>query len=204
MPNLRNKNSDRGGTTPVDGVARSGKYKAPEYTLALQCRCRNMRPQVEGRVLAINVDVGILLKGQLIAQIDDASLGTALNAEQSRTGGAESGHSKSSQQCSNKWNKHGWNCKHQSDSRRQQELFREGAIAEQTAEQARTELKTSAQALRAALQQVRTEQQAAAAQDRVNAQQTVVAQARAILCKLTSPISVVTQRVTEEGNLVQP
>jgi HlyD family secretion protein len=95
----------------------------------------------------------------------------------------------------------------QADSQRQQQLVKQGAIAQQTAQQARTQAQTAAQELRAATEQVRTEQQAvAAAQGRVVAQQAVVAQAkeRRSYTRLTSPITgVVTEKVTEPGNLLQ-
>lgn len=96
----------------------------------------------------------------------------------------------------------------QADSQRQQKLLKEGAIAQQLAEQSQTEARTAAQALRAATENVRTEQQAvAAAQGRVVAQQALVAEAkeRRSYAKLISPVAgVVTEKVTEPGNLVQP
>jgi multidrug efflux pump subunit AcrA (membrane-fusion protein) len=96
----------------------------------------------------------------------------------------------------------------QQDSQRQQKLLKEGAIALQLAEQSRTKSQTAAQALRAAQEQVRTEQQAvAAAQGRVVAQKALVEQAkqRRAFSRLISPITgVVTERVTETGNLLQP
>ena len=96
----------------------------------------------------------------------------------------------------------------QADSRRLTQLYKEGAIAQQNAQQAQTKARTAAQALRAATAQVSTEKQAvAAAQGRVFAQKAAVsaAEERRSYARLISPITgVVTEKVTEPGNLLQP
>lgn len=206
----------RQGSTPVEvAIAKAGKLREePEYTgTTVPVQEVSLRSQVEGRVLKLNVDVGDSVKqGQIIAQVDDTLLRTTLNQAQAELASLKAEVARAQNLVSN--------AKAQveqarlelqqaqSDSARQQRLLRDGAIAAQEAEQTRTTARTSAQALRAAQEQVGTEQQAvAAAQSQVNAQQAVVAQAREQLSytRLKSPITgIVTQRVTEEGNLVQP
>ncbi len=202
--------------TPVDvAIARTQNVGSePEYTgTTVPVQEVSLRSQAEGRVLKLNVDVGDAVKqGQILAQLDDTLLRTALNQAQAELASLKAEVAQAQNQVSN--------AKAQveqarlelqqaqSDSQRQQRLVREGAIAVQQAEQARTQARTAAQVLRAATEQVSTEQQAvAAAQNQVNAQQAVVAQAREQLsyARLTSPTTgIVTQRLTEEGNLVQP
>ncbi|MBW4640010.1 MAG: efflux RND transporter periplasmic adaptor subunit [Gloeocapsa sp. UFS-A4-WI-NPMV-4B04] len=206
----------RGGPASIEvAIARNGKLQEePEYTgTTVPLQEVSLRAQVEGRVLALNVDVGdTVRKGQAIARIDDALLRTALNADVAELAALRAEVARAQNQVSNaKAQVEQARLElgqSQSDSQRQQRLFREGAIAAQTAEQTRTTARTAAQALRAATEQVQTEQQAvAAAQERVSAQQAVVAQAQEQLsyAQLTSPISgIVTQKITEEGNLVQP
>jgi RND family efflux transporter MFP subunit len=204
------------GSTPVEvAIAKTGKVREePEYTgTTVPVQEVSLRSQVEGRVLKLNVDVGDSVKqGQIIAQVDDTLLRTTLNQAQAELASLKAEVARAQNLVSN--------AKAQveqarlelqqaqSDSARQQRLLRDGAIAAQEAEQTRTTARTSAQALRAAQEQVGTEQQAvAAAQSQVNAQQAVVAQEQEQLSytRLKSPITgIVTQRVTEEGNLVQP
>lgn len=203
-------------STPVDmAIAQRSKLReAPEYTgTTVPFQEVSLRAQVEGRVINLNVDVGdTVKKGQAIAQLDDTLLRTALNAEQAELAALRAEVARAQNQVSNARAEVEQERlalrQAQSDSQRQQRLFREGAIAAQAAEQSRTEARTATQALRAAVEQVQTEQQAvAAAQERVSAQQAVVTQAREQLsyAQLKSPISgVVTQRITEAGNLVQP
>ncbi len=208
--------SDRQGPAAVEvAIARTDRIQEElEYTgTTVPVQEVSLRAQVEGRVLKLNVDVGDAVKqGQTIAQLDDTLLRTVLNSSEAELAALKSEVARAQNQVSN--------AKAQveqarlelqqaqSDSQRQQRLFREGAIAAQVAEQSRTTARTSAQALRAAQEQVRTEQQAVAAGvDRVKAQQAVVTQAREQLsyARLKSPITgIVTQRLTEEGNLVQP
>jgi multidrug resistance efflux pump len=87
-------------------------------------------------------------------------------------------------------------------------LLQQGAMAQQSAEQAETAAQTKVQAFRAAQEQVRIEQQAVAvAKSRLTAQQAVVAQARErrSYTRLKSPTAgVVLEKLTEPGNFLQP
>ncbi|MGI2907493.1 efflux RND transporter periplasmic adaptor subunit [Tolypothrix sp. VBCCA 56010] len=185
-----------------------------EYTGTTNAfRVVSLRSQVEGRLLALNVDIGNAVKGgQVIGQLDDALLLTALKQAEAELAARQSEVARAKTQVSNARAEverlRLVLVQAQADSQRQQKLLKEGAIALQIAEQSQTEARTATQALRAATEQVRTEQQAvAAAQGRVVAQQALVAEAkeRRSYAKLISPIAgVITEKITEPGNLVQP
>lgn len=206
---------ERGGATPVDVmIARTDLLqKSPEYTgNTTPFRIVSLRSQVEARLLALNLDVGDTVKlGQNVGQLDDAILMTELKQAEAELAALKSEVARATNQVSNARadveRARLEVVQAQADSQRQQNLFKAGAIAEQTAQQARTQAKTAAQALRAAQEQMRTEQQAvAAAQGRVLAQQALVAQTkeRRSYAQLTSPINgIVTEKVTEPGNLLQ-
>ncbi|MBC1220212.1 efflux RND transporter periplasmic adaptor subunit [Nostoc sp. UCD121] len=208
-------NKERSRVTPVDvAIARTELLqKQLEYTgNTTPFRIVSLRSQVEGRLLALNLDVGDRVKlGQNVGQLDDAILSTELKQAEAELAALKSEVARANNQVSNARadveRARLEVVQAQADSERQQRLFKAGAIAEQTAQQARTQAKTAAQALRAAQEQVRTEQQAvAAAEGRVLAQQALVAQTkeRRSYARLTSPITgIVTEKVTEPGNLLQ-
>lgn len=202
--------------TPVDvAIARTELLRQQlEYTgTTTAFRIVQVRSQAEGRLLALNVDISDAVKsGQVIGQLDDALLSTSLKQSEAELAALKSEVARATTQISNARadveRLRLELVQAQSDSQRQQQLLKEGAIAQQVAERSQTESRTAIQALRAATEQVRTEQQAvAAAQGRVVAQQAVVASAkeRRTYAKLISPINgVVTEKVTEPGNLLQP
>ncbi|MBD2294713.1 efflux RND transporter periplasmic adaptor subunit [Anabaena sphaerica FACHB-251] len=176
-------------------------------------RTVSVRSQVEGRLIALNLDVGDTVKrGQIISQLDDVLLMTASQQAEAELATSQAEVARAMTQVSNaqaEVEKARLEViQAQADSQRQQQLLKEGAISEQTAQQARTKAQTAQQALKATIEQVRTEKQAvAAAQGRVFAQQAIVkaAKERRSYSRLISPIAgVVTEKVTEPGNLLQP
>jgi HlyD family secretion protein len=207
---------ERQGATPVDvATAKTGSLQPElEYTgTSAPFRIVSVRSQVEGKLLDLKLDVGDSAKiGQIVGQLDDALLLTGLNQATSELAALKSEIARATTQVSNARalveQARLEVVQATNDATRQDKLLKEGAIALQSAEQARTKARTANQALRAATEQVRTEQQAvAAAQGRFTAQQAVVAQAkeRRSYAQLKSPITgIVTEKVTEPGNLVQP
>ncbi|MBO3460939.1 efflux RND transporter periplasmic adaptor subunit [Aetokthonos hydrillicola Thurmond2011] len=201
---------------PVDAViARTGLLRQqPQYIgTTVPFRTVSLRSQAEGQLLSLNVDVGDAVKyGQLIGQLDDALLKTALNQAEAQLATLNSEVAQAIAQVSNARVEverlRLIQVQAEADSQRQQLLSKQGAISLQTAEKARTESLTADQAVRAAQERVRTQQQAVrAAQNRLTVQKSVIAQAkeRRSYAQLTSPITgVVLAKSTEPGNLLQP
>ncbi|NET58440.1 MAG: HlyD family efflux transporter periplasmic adaptor subunit [Symploca sp. SIO2E6] len=169
--------------------------------------------QIEGRLLKLNVDVGDRVRqGQILAQIDDTLLLTAVNEAQAELAALESEVAQAQNQVSNAKAR----AKQaelefeqaQIDARRLNLLYQEGAISQQEAELTQTAAATAQQNVVAAKEQISTEQKAVrAAQGRVKAQQAVVAQnrERQSYALLAAPMnSIVLEKVTEPGDLVTP
>ena len=176
-------------------------------------RIVSVRSQVEGRLISLNLDIGdTVQRGKIISQLDDTLLLTAVKQAEAQLATTESEVARAITQVNNARAQVERTrlelVQAKADSHRLTQLYKEGAIPEQNAQQAQTKARTAAQALRAAMAQVSTEKQAvAAAQGRVFAQKAAVsaAQERRSYARLVSPITgIVTEKVTEPGNLLQP
>lgn len=215
QPEAEKGATDGNRTTAVDvAIARVQPLRKPrEYVGTTKpFRTVRLRSQVEGKLLALNVDVGDTLRQQqVIGQVDDAILKTNLNQAEAELAARQSEVARAVNQVRNARAQVEQRrlelLQARIDAQRQQKLLESGAIAQQAAEQAETIAKTAAKTVRATEEAVATEEQAvAAAKGRVIAQKAVVAQAqeRRTQARIISPITgIVTEKLAEPGNFLQ-
>ncbi|MEO0968239.1 MAG: HlyD family efflux transporter periplasmic adaptor subunit, partial [Cyanobacteria bacterium J06639_18] len=202
-------------STAVDvAIARVQPLREPrEYVGTTKpFRIITMRSQVEGKLLAMNIEVGDTVRQQqVIGQVDDAILTTNLNQAEAELAARQSEVARAVNQVRNAQvqleQRRLELLQARIEAQRQQKLLESGAIAKQAAEQADTRAKTTAKAVRAAEEEIATEKQAvAAAKGRVIAQKAVVAQAqeRRTQARVISPIAgIVIEKLAEPGNFLQ-
>lgn len=173
----------------------------------------SLRSQTEGRLLSLNVDVGDrVTNGQLIAQLDDTLLQTAISEADAQLAVLKSEVINSQNEVSNaqvQVKEAQVQLKQtQADAKRYQDLASQGAVSLQQAEVAQTNAEVASQRLLSAQEQVRIRQEGViASQQRVKAQNSALAQVkeRRSYSLLTAPIAgIVLEKITEPGNLVQP
>jgi multidrug efflux pump subunit AcrA (membrane-fusion protein) len=173
----------------------------------------SLRSQAEGRLLNLRVDVGDrVAQGQTIVELDDRLPTIAINQARAELASLQSEVDRTRAEVSDAQAQvvqaEVALKQAQSDAVRLQSLADSGAISQQQAEQAQSAVASAAQVLRSAQEQVRTRQKSIqAAEGRVAAQYAALSEekARRSYTSLNAPISgVVTERLTEPGNLVQP
>lgn len=208
--------SRKQGVTNVDvAIAQPAPLRTPrEYIGTTQpLQEVSIRAQVEGQLQSLNVDVGDQVwQGQTLAQVDDSILVAAAVQARAELASRYSEISQLQTQVSDARTQVEQARlqvqQAESDAARYEQLARDGAVAQQQAEQFRTQAKTATQVLRSAQEQVKNQQQAiAAAKGRITAQQAILTQQeeRRSYAVLASPINgFVLNRLTEQGNLVQP
>ncbi len=212
---VKKRAGGRNRSTAVDvAIARVQPLREPrEYVGTTKpFRIITMRSQVEGKLLAMNIEVGDTVRQQqVIGQVDDAILKTNLNQAEAELAARQSEVARVVNQVRNARvqleQRRLELLQARIEAQRQQKLLESGAIAKQAAEQADTRAKTTAKAVRAAEEEIATEKQAvAAAKGRVIAQQAVVAQAqeRRTQARVISPIAgIVIEKLAEPGNFLQ-
>ncbi len=173
----------------------------------------SLRSQIEGRLLQLNVEVGQrVTQGELIAQLDDTLIQTAISEADAQLKALQSEVSRSENEVKNaqvQVNQAQVELKQaQVDAKRFKDLANAGAVSLQQAEVYHTNAQVAYQKLLATQEQVKIRQDGVkTAQQRVKAQNSVLAQVkeRRSYSLLTAPISgVVMTKNTEPGNLVQP
>ncbi len=171
-----------------------------------------VRSQTEGQLLSLNVDVGDpVIGGQAIARVDDTLPTAQVNEANSQFAALEVEVAKAQAQVSEVQARADLQRTElqqaEADAARMQKLYREGAVPQQQAEQARTKAQSAKALLRSIEAQIKTQKQAvAAAQQRVAAQQSTITQAqtRESYTDINAPTAgIVMKRATEPGNLLR-
>jgi HlyD family secretion protein len=172
----------------------------------------SLRAQADGQLLRLKVKVGDRVKpGQALAQLDGASLASAVSQAQAELAARASEVSRAENELENAriQIEQAQNALQQNrtDSVRLEKLYREGAISARVASAARSRSELASLALRSAQAQVKLEQEAiGAAKSRVKAQQVEVKRAIAqqSFASITSPIEgIVLKQMVEPGRSVR-
>lgn len=212
----RPEQSSKSSVTNVDvAIARLGNLtEAREYIGTTQpVREVAVRSQIEARLLDLSVDVGDRVsQGQILGKLDDSLLAAVVSREQAELAALESELAGAKIQVNNariRLEELSVELQQaENDAARYTKLAETGAIPQQQAETFQTTAKVAQQAVLAAREQIRNEEQTvAAASGRIAAQQALIDQERQrqAYSQVIAPLSgVVTAKVNEPGNLIQP